>query len=295
MTTDAALLDALRAVRWPARRAVRGGAPGAHAARSRGTSVELSEYRAYRQGDDPRRLDWKLLARSDRAFVRLSPDHAVLPTMIVVDASASMDHPAGDAGKWAQARRLALGLAAIAHGQGDPVGIAIAAPPAPRLVPPRTRRGVVAELARVLDEVRPGGAAPLAPLLAATSAGRAVLITDLLGDADALRAEAARAMAGGAEVHVVHVVARAELEPPERALLAVDPENAAVRRPLTPETRAAYVAAFAAWRAAESRRWREAGAVHTQVTDDEPADRAVRRVVAAQGAAGSHDSMRGAR
>ena len=283
MMTDAALLDALRAVRWPARRAVRGGAPGAHAARSRGTSVELSEYRAYRQGDDPRRLDWKLLARSDRAFVRLSPDHAVLPTMVVVDASASMDYPAGGAGKWAQARRLALGLAAIAHGQGDPVGLAVAAAAGPRLVPPRTRRGVIAELARVLDDVRPGGTPTLAPLVAATTAGRLVLVTDLLGDADALRVEASRAMAGGAEVHVVHVVSRAELEPPERALLAVDPEDPTVRRPLTPATRAAYVEAFATWRAAESRRWREAGAVHTLVTDDEPADRAARRVVVAQG------------
>jgi uncharacterized protein (DUF58 family) len=275
---------------------VRGGAPGAHAARSRGTSVELSEYRAYRQGDDPRRLDWKLLARSDRAFVRLSPDHAVLPTMVIVDASASMDYPAGGAGKWAQARRMALGLAAVAHGQGDPVGLAVAASHAPRLVPPRTRRGVVAELARVLDDVRPAGSSPLAPLLSATTAGRVVLISDLLGDADALRAEASRAMAGGAEVHVVHVVARAELEPAERALLAVDPESPTVRRPLTPATRDAYVTAFAEWRAAESRRWREAGAVHTQVTDDEPADRAVRRVVAAQSTPlAAHESPRATR
>lgn len=294
MTSDASLLDALRAVRWPARRAVRGGVPGAHAARSRGTSVELSEYRAYRQGDDPRRLDWKLLARSDRAFVRLSPDHAVLPTMVILDASASMAFPGDTTGKWAQARRIALGLAAIVHGQGDPVGLAVAAAPAPRLVPPRTRRGVVAELARVLDDVRPNGTGPLAPLLAATTAGRIVLVTDLLGDADALRAEAARAGAGGAEVHVVHVVARTELAPPEHALLAVDPEDPTVRRPLTPATRLAYVQAFAAWRAEESRRWREVGALHTQVADDEPADHAVRRVVSAQGAA-AHSSPRDAR
>ena len=118
MIGDAALLDALRTVRWPARRAVRGGASGVHAARSRGTSVELSEYRSYRQGDDPRRIDWKLLARSDRAFVRLSPDHAVLPTMIVVDASASMAFPAATSGKWMQARRLALGLNRAGAGPG---------------------------------------------------------------------------------------------------------------------------------------------------------------------------------
>jgi uncharacterized protein (DUF58 family) len=273
---------------------VRGGASGVHAARSRGTSVELSEYRSYRQGDDPRRIDWKLLARSDRAFVRLSPDHAVLPTMLVVDASASMAFPTDTSGKWTQARRLALGLAAVVHGQGDPVGLAVATPAGARLLAPRTRRGVVAELARVLDDVRPAGGAGLASLLAATAAGRVVLVTDLLGDAEALRAEAARTLVAGAEVHVIHVVARAELEPPETAILAVDPEDTALRRPLTPSTRAAYVQQFAAWRAEESRRWRQAGALYTQVVDDEATDRAVRRVVAAHGARdGARDGAAG--
>jgi uncharacterized protein (DUF58 family) len=279
MMTDAALLDAVRTLRWPARHPVRGGAPGVHAARSRGTSVELSEYRAYRQGDDPRRLDWKLLARSDRAFVRLSPDHAVLPTTIVVDGSASMHFPVATSGKWVQARRLALGLAAVAHAQGDPVGLAVTGAGAPRLVPPRTRRGVVAELGRVLADVRPAGAAPLAPIVAALRPGRVVLVSDLLGDADAMRTEASRLVVAGAEVHVVHVVARDELEPPAGAALAVDPEDDTVRRPLVGDARAAYVATFAEWRDAEARRWREVGAVLTIVTDDEAADRAVRRVV----------------
>ncbi|HEU4565419.1 MAG TPA: DUF58 domain-containing protein, partial [Gemmatimonadaceae bacterium] len=56
-----ALLDALRGVRWPARRPVRGTTTGAHASRMVGVSPEFTEYRPYRQGDDPRRLDWKLL------------------------------------------------------------------------------------------------------------------------------------------------------------------------------------------------------------------------------------------
>lgn len=272
-----AFLDLIRGLRWPARRPVRGGPAGAHLARARGTSVELSEYRAYRQGDDPRRLDWKLLARSDRAFVRLSPDHAVLSTLVVVDASASMAF--GD--KWARARELAIGLAAVAHAQGDPAGLALATPAGARLLPPRTRRGVVAEIARTLGEVAPSGGAPLAPLAGASSAGRVVVVSDLLGDAGALRSVAGRLMVAGAEVHVVHVVARAELDPPADAMMAVDPEDASVQRPLTPASRAAYLAAFGAWRADEARRWREAGATFVEVVDDEPTERAVRRVVGA--------------
>ncbi len=76
----AALLDAVRGIRWPARSAVRGGIPGAHTSRLRGISAEFTEYRPYRQGDDPRRIDWKLFARSDRAYIRLSNDRAILPT-----------------------------------------------------------------------------------------------------------------------------------------------------------------------------------------------------------------------
>ena len=61
----------------------------------RGISAEFTEYRPYRQGDDLGRIDWKLFARSDRAYIRLSNDRAIFPTMIVLDASASMDFPVG--------------------------------------------------------------------------------------------------------------------------------------------------------------------------------------------------------
>src|SRR5678810_56818 len=91
--TRGSLLDAIRGVKWPALRAVPGALPGAHHSRLRGAAPELSEYRVYRQGDDPKRIDWRLLARSDRAYIRLATDRAILPTMIVLDASASMAYP----------------------------------------------------------------------------------------------------------------------------------------------------------------------------------------------------------
>ena len=83
-----ALLDAVRGVRWPAARRVMGATLGAHPSQLRGNSSEFSEFRPYRQGDDPRRLDWRLLARSDRAYVRLTTDRATLRTSMLVDASA---------------------------------------------------------------------------------------------------------------------------------------------------------------------------------------------------------------
>src|SRR3954470_8582812 len=120
------LLDSVRGIRWPAARRVGGATLGAHPSRLRGNSSEFSEFRPYRQGDDPRRVDWRLLARSDRAYVRLTTDRATLRTVILVDASASMAFPGDTLAKWVRARELAVGLAAVAHTEGDPVGIAIA-------------------------------------------------------------------------------------------------------------------------------------------------------------------------
>src|SRR3982751_2421626 len=140
-----ALLDAVRGVRWPAARRVGGATLGAHTSQLKGNSSEFSEFRPYRQGDDPRRVDWRLLARSDRAYVRLTTDRATLRTVILVDASASMAFPLPELTKWARARELAIALAAVAHSEADPVGLSIASE-TPATLAPRARRSVILEM-----------------------------------------------------------------------------------------------------------------------------------------------------
>src|SRR6185503_5815693 len=178
----AALLDAVRGIRWPARTAVRGGIPGAHASRLRGISAEFTEYRPYRQGDDTRRIDWKLFARSDRAYIRLSNDRAILPTMIVLDASASMAFPVDTNAKWKLAAQLGVGLGAVARNSGDPVGLIIARPDEPIVLAPRMRSSVVHDIIRAVSSTRAEGSAPLSPSvsLAAQTGGRLVIISDFL-------------------------------------------------------------------------------------------------------------------
>ena len=274
MSSYGALLDAVRGIHWPARRMVPAGATGVHHSRMRGSSAEFSEYRLYRQGDDTRRLDWRLLARSDRAYIRLSTDRAVLPTTIVLDASVSMAFPVATRRKWTFAQELVVGLAAVAHGEGDPVGLA-----GMTTLPPRTRRGVVQEIARVIDEIDPDTMEPLAPSLASIRTARIVIVTDLLGDADELLRAASVHIVGGGEVHLVHVVAREELDPPHRTILAADPESPNVQRLLVESARGAYLNAFGEWRAEMARRWRAADARYTEVVTDEPAAHAIRRIV----------------
>jgi uncharacterized protein (DUF58 family) len=288
-----ALLESVRGVKWPARRPVLGGAPGAHLARTRGVASEFAEYRPYRQGDDPRRLDWKLLARSDRAFIRLAPDRAVLGTLIVVDASASMNFPlatAGDSGamrrtKWRAAKEIAVACAAAAHSGNDPVGLTIAARDGLVRLAPRTRRSVVAEVARTLDATEPLGSRALATAFVGAPA-RVLLVTDCLGDLDPLRRAARSHLVAGGEVVAVHVVSRAELEPPPGAVLATDPEDAQLSRPLTAATRDGYRQSFDTWRGDVARGWRDDGVSYHQVVDDDPIDVLVRRVVALPGGTG---------
>ena len=66
---------------------------GIHVGRERGAGVEFSEYRAYAPGDEWRRVDWKLLARADRYFVREAERDSHVATWLWLDATASMAEP----------------------------------------------------------------------------------------------------------------------------------------------------------------------------------------------------------
>ncbi len=272
-----ALLDAVRGVRWPAARRVMGATLGAHPSQLRGNSSEFSEFRPYRQGDDPRRVDWRLLARSDRAYVRLTTDRATFRTSLIVDASASMAFPEPTHDKWRLARELAVGLAAVAHAEADPVGLAIAGRE-PSVFAPRARRSVLLEMMRALDATAPSGTTAIAPFIASARASRLVVITDLLGDADDLLAAARLRVASRDEVILVHIVATEELEPPGDALLAVDPEQPTLRRMLGADVRGQYRASFSRWideRAVEAR---AAGIRYVRAPTTEAAPHLVRRI-----------------
>src|SRR5262245_23994138 len=173
------VIDAVRGIVWPARRKTLSALPGAHIAITRGSSAEFVEYRPYRQGDDPARIDWKLLGRTDRVYVRLSPERAILPTMLVLDASTSMDFPVSSKAKWFLAGQLALGLAAVGRHGGAPVGLAVVRGNDLRVVAPRTRRTVLEEMMQALEPL-PSGQSALqgAVTVALRRAARVVIISD---------------------------------------------------------------------------------------------------------------------
>lgn len=274
------LLDSLAGVSWPARRLIGAGAAGSHPSRLRGLTSEFTEYRLYRQGDDPRRLDWKLLARTDRPYLRITDDHAIRTTLILLDASSSMAFPADTLGKWVQACRLTVGLAAVARGEGDPVGFAVATDSGFLRLSPRSRRGVIGEIARSVDAITPAGSTGLSAILEGTRPGwRVAVISDFLGDEAALLSRAAPLIAAGVEIFAIHVVAGAEAAPALTPRLAADPEDPGIQRILHADSGAEYVAAYSAWRSQLAERWRNAGAEFTEVRDTDDSAAAIRRIV----------------
>ncbi len=118
------LLFALRNLPLAARQAAEGFLAGAHASRRHGAGMEFSQYRPYQPGDDLRRLDWRLAARSDKYFLRESEVDTSLIVNLVLDASASMNHR-DDNGltKLDYARLLLAALSYLAQKQGDAVGL----------------------------------------------------------------------------------------------------------------------------------------------------------------------------
>ncbi|HDZ03461.1 hypothetical protein LCGC14_0417520 [marine sediment metagenome] len=88
-----------------------------------GPGMEFSQYRGYEPGDDLRLLDWKMLARSGRYYIKQSEIESQVTIKFIVDSSASMLHKETDLSKMDFVRVLVATLAYMAHKQGDAVGL----------------------------------------------------------------------------------------------------------------------------------------------------------------------------
>ena len=120
---DAGALGRLMMQPLVARFPMEGNVSGQHKSPHRGSSVEFAEYRNYVPGDDLRRLDWRVLGRTDRLFIKEFDAETNLRCYLVIDCSASMRFAGKHQPKLAFARRLAATLAYLVVHQGDAAGI----------------------------------------------------------------------------------------------------------------------------------------------------------------------------
>ena len=183
----------IKSLQVRARVVVEGFFKGIHRSPFHGFSVEFSEYREYTPGDDPRYLDWRLFARSDRYYVKRFEDETNLRCHLVLDTSRSMGYGSGGYSKSDYARTAAATIAYFLSTQRDAVGLMTFEDRIAEYLPARHRPGHLRRLMASSSASPPGRATDLAgPLeqIAATvrKRGLIVLISDLLADAsDAAR------------------------------------------------------------------------------------------------------------
>ncbi|QGZ40778.1 uncharacterized protein DUF58 [Pseudoduganella flava] len=136
---------------------------GIHAGRERGAGVEFSEYRAYAPGDEWRRVDWKLLARADRYYVREAERDSHVAVWLWLDASASMAEPSRTVAgldKLAYARTALACIAAIAQRQGDAFGLVICVNGRTEAIQPARGPRQLQRILAALARTEAGGALP---------------------------------------------------------------------------------------------------------------------------------------
>jgi uncharacterized protein (DUF58 family) len=214
---DTAALMKMRSLELRAKAAVEGLARGLHRSVRHGFSVEFTEYRPYTPGDDPRFLDWRVYARSDRDFVKKFEDETNLRCTLVVDHSRSMAYGSGGWTKGEYAATLAATLATFLTGQGDAVGLVTFAGDIEGYLPPRHRAGHLRRLLHALEAPPAGRASAVVPALERVAAtlqrrGLLVLVSDLLAATDGLERQLGGLRVARHEVVVLQVLDRAEID-----------------------------------------------------------------------------------
>jgi uncharacterized protein (DUF58 family) len=279
-----AVLERLGGLSIIHRYVVEGFMAGIHRSVYRGAGDEFSRHRSYQQGDDVRRVDWKLYGRTDRLFVREYREDSNLQSYLLLDTSLSMGYR--DAAGVSKLRYASFVAAALAHlmlAAGDAVGLATFGEGAQLHLPPRNRRGSVHELLLGLERLRATGSTSAAAGLdrvgeALRRRGRVILISDLLeqDDGQALLAAVARLRGRGDEVIVIRPLTPAETgAAPLGSGLYFDPERPEQEIPASPEVVREYAAGVAAYYGRLRDRLRERGAEYVGLTTAEPIEHAL--------------------
>src|SRR5918998_1927364 len=96
---DPTLVERLNQLQVTARSIVEGSIPGAHRSPLKGASVEFRQHRFYAPGDEPRRLDWRVLGRTDRPYIKEYDEETNLRCVLMLDESGSMAYGGGAGGR----------------------------------------------------------------------------------------------------------------------------------------------------------------------------------------------------
>src|SRR5437667_3051543 len=137
----------LRALDVTVGRRIRGLIPGEYRAHDLGGGTELAQVRPYQPGDDVRRMDWNVTARTTVPHVRIHVPERALTTWLVLDCSASMTFGTADRRKADVAEGVAVAIGHIATQRGNRLGLVTFGGRTDRRLPARAGRdGLLAVL-----------------------------------------------------------------------------------------------------------------------------------------------------
>jgi uncharacterized protein (DUF58 family) len=213
---DPTALMRIRNLELRARSVVEGFSKGLHRSPRHGFSAEFAEYRSYVPGDDIRYLDWKVLARRDRCFIRKFREETNLRCHLLLDLSRSMSYGSLSYNKLDYARTLAATLAVFLHQQGDEIGL-LTYDEVPRdYLPPRHRSGHLHAILAALGRPALGKSAALhSPVEAILSRGRMrglmFVISDFLTPLEELKKPLSALAACGHDVTLLQTLDPAEI------------------------------------------------------------------------------------
>lgn len=204
-----------------ARQVVEGYLAGEHRSPFFGFATEFAQHREYSQGDDLRHLDWKVLGRTDRYYVKQYEQETNFVAQILVDASESMSYGSGTVTKFQYGKQLAACLAYLILLQRDAVAVGLFDSALRRYLPRSNNRSNLHVIMSQLAAYQAAAATQVGPVLHEMATqmprkGMVLLISDLFDDEEQIQAGIQHLRYVGHEVVVFHVLDPAELDFPFR-------------------------------------------------------------------------------
>jgi|TARA_B100000315_G_scaffold245387_1_gene271186 uncharacterized protein (DUF58 family) len=235
---DPAVLARIGNLELLARTIVDGFINGIHKASYLGVSVDFAEHRGYMPGDDIRRIDWRLYARTDRYYVKEFEADSNANFSVILDVSKSMAFSSGGLSKLDYAKYLAASLTYFANRQRDRVGMVTFDSEILERVPSSAKHLDV--VLHTIDRAVAGRPGQLAgPLFRMTEffkrRGILAIISDFYEEPDVILDAVKRFRTQGHDVMVFHILDPAELDFPYDAASSFEDLETGVRMPIVPD------------------------------------------------------------
>ncbi len=200
-----------------AREVVEGFLTGMHRSPYFGNSIEFLQHREYVAGDETRHIDWKVWSKTDKYYVKLFEEETNLRTILLVDASESMQFGSGTHSKFDYACSIAAALTYLLLRQQDSVGVTTFDSAIRSVVPPRSKQTHFGTVLSTLTADEPKQKTDIYQILRRVAEdnsrrGMIVLISDLLTDRDGLFRGLKLLRHRGHDLLVFHVLDDQELD-----------------------------------------------------------------------------------